>query len=283
LWQVITDSVPTDPSLTDLETSVGMPGRVFSTMGNPNNFAEILIMTFPFTLVMFFNAKNITFKICYVICSSTTIASLMYTGSRSCWIGFAFSIFILVLFRRPSWIPLLFFAGVILLPFLPDYIQRRLITIVNFDSDSSALYRVKIFNTVLPMIQDYWKTGVGLGTDVFMKISSRYYLYTYKVPVHTHILYTQILIEIGIIGLLTFLWTITRNIKNTIKEIFTTEDKFLSNILIAGVSSLSGILLVSFVEYVWYYPRVMLVFWLVFSLTMSGIYISRSSRLKSFV
>jgi O-antigen ligase len=207
----------------------------------------------------------------------------MYTGSRSCWIGFAFSIFILLLIKKPSWIPLIMILGIISIPFLPDYIQRRLITIVNFDTDSSALYRVKIFNTVLPMIQDYWNTGVGLGTDIFMKISSRYYLYTKKIPVHTHILYTQILLEMGILGLLTFLWTIIRNIKNSIKEIVVTEDKFLANILATGVASLAGILLVSFVEYIWYYPRVMLIFWVVISLTMSGIYISRTSRRKSFL
>ena len=36
--------------------------------------------------------------------------------------------------------------------------------------------------------------------------------------------------------------------------------KEMKNILIAGVSALSGVLTIALVEYIWYYPRVMVIF-----------------------
>ena len=48
MWQVVTDAVAFDPSLTSIEQSEGLPGRIYSTMANPNNYSQILIMTLPF-------------------------------------------------------------------------------------------------------------------------------------------------------------------------------------------------------------------------------------------
>jgi len=282
LWQVFTNSVPFDPSLTDLSVSFGLPGRVYSTMANPNNYAQLLVMAFPFILAMMLRSDSkFIYKFKYCVYASTLLFAISFTGSRSGWVGLLFSVFVFLLLRKPSWLPFLGFIGILAVPFLPDFILRRLLTLTNRSVDSSIAYRGKISQTLAPMMRDFWFTGVGLGTDVFMRISGRYFQYTSKIPVHSHILYTQIILELGAVGLLTFLMTVFRNIKNGVVAFFNTEDSFLSNTIAAGISSLFGILLISFVEYVWYYPRIMLVFWMVMGVIFSSIAMNRRLKIKT--
>jgi len=80
------------------------------------------------------------------------------------------------------------------------------------------------------------------------------------VPPHTHILYLQIWIEMGLAGFVTFMWYIYRTIKNSVIGIYNSS-LTLKTILAAGTAALCGILVTSLVEYSWYYPRVMVMFW----------------------
>jgi putative inorganic carbon (hco3(-)) transporter len=282
LWQVFTNSVPFDPSLTDLSVSFGLPGRVYSTMVNPNNFAQLLVMAFPFTIAMMSRTHiKIHTRIRYAIYALALLFAIAFTGSRSGWVGLLVALFVFLIIRKPSWLPLLGFLGIMVIPFLPDFILRRFLTLTNSSVDSSIAYRGKINQTLAPMTKDFWFTGVGLGTDVFMRISGRYFQYTSKIPVHSHILYTQIILEMGVVGLITFLITVLKNIKNGVVAFFNTEDSFLSNIIAAGVASLAGILVIGFVEYVWYYPRIMLIFWVIMGIIFSSIAMNRRLKLKT--
>jgi len=63
-------------------------------------------------------------------------------------------------------------------------------------------------------------SGVGLGSDIFRQLIQNYKLYTKAVPPHTHILYLQIWIEMGLAGFVTFMWYIYRTIKNSVIGIY---------------------------------------------------------------
>ena len=43
--------VEASASLTDLNMNAGMPGRVYSTLENPNNYGEFIVLTFPMSLI----------------------------------------------------------------------------------------------------------------------------------------------------------------------------------------------------------------------------------------
>lgn len=275
IWQVITDSVPFDPSLTDVDGNQGLPGRIFSTMANPNNYAELLIITLPWMLAAMFNSRHMIGKLIYFSMASMSFFALLYTGSRSAWLGCLLSVFIFLWMKRPSWIPGIVVFVICSIPIWPDFVIKRFTTILEISQDSSAMYRVKIFNTVWPVIQEYWISGIGLGTDVFMRITANYHIFTTKIPVHTHILYTQMLLEIGIIGLVLFVWLMVRLFKTSAVLARQLQNSTDSNYLIAGISSISGILLISFVEYVWYYPRVMFFFWVGVGLITAYIQIAK--------
>ncbi len=280
LWQIATDSIPFNPSLTSLEMNEGMPGRVYATLDNPNNFAEVLIMLLPFYAAIIMNAKSIVKKGIYFTFMLPVLAVLFYTGSRSGWIGFAVAIFVFTFFANKRLIPLVVVAGLMFVPFLPSHVIKRLQTILDAFQDSSVLYRIKILKTSFPMLRDYIITGTGLGTDVFRNVLVKYYQYTTVTAPHMHVLYLQMWVEIGIVGFISFVWFIVRTMKNSILNIYSTVSRPLKNVLTAGIASLAGVLVAGFVEYIWYYPRVMLIFWVVAGIVISASNIARKRGRK---
>ncbi|WP_010246056.1 O-antigen ligase family protein [Acetivibrio cellulolyticus] len=280
LWQFASDSVRFDPSLTNVKLNEGMPGRVYATVFNPNNFAEILIMMLPFYVAVILNAKTFVKKAIFSLMGLSALAVLFCTGARSAWIAFAVSALVFTFFKNKRLLPLMMVVGIIAVPFLPQHVYRRIQTLFNLSKDTSAQYRVKIIQTSWPMLKDYVLTGVGLGTDVFMDIVGKYKLYTSKVPVHTHVLYMQIWIEMGIMGILSFVWFLFRTVKSSVTSVLEKSNVYFTNVLIAGISSLLGILTMAAVEYIWYYPRVMLFFWVDVAIVLSVLSIIRIRKNK---
>lgn len=269
IWQFI-NGVAVDPALTDVNLNEGMPGRVFSTMGNPNNYAEILILTLPFFMAVIFNSKSILKKLLYVFLMLPPLAAMFLTGSRSGWLALAGAAMVYTFLKNRKLIPVILLLGLVSMPLLPDFVMRRIQTIGN-PNDSSARYRTLIFETVKPIIRDYWATGIGLGSDAFMRVLQDYHLRTLAMVAHAHNTYIQILLETGVAGAATFIWAMVRTVKKCFINIFKQKDVYINNILIAGVSSLAGIAVMGLVEHVWFYPRVMLFFWLVLGILLAGI------------
>lgn len=271
LWQYFSDSVRFDPSLTSVYLNEGMPGRVYATVFNPNNFAEILVIMLPFYGAVIFNARTFVKKATFLVLAIPALAVLFCTGSRSGWIAFAVFVLVYTFLKNKRLLPFMFVAGMLAVPFLPQHVYRRIQTLFNLSKDTSAQYRIKIIQTSLPMLKDYILTGVGLGTDVFMDVVAKYRQYASKVPVHTHVMYMQIWVEMGLMGILSFVWFIFRTVKSSITNILEQTNPYYTNVLIAGVSSLLGILTMAAVEYIWYYPRVMLFFWIDVAIVLAAL------------
>ncbi len=262
--------VPVNPSQTDLSLNPGMPGRVYATMENPNNLGQVLIMILPFYAAAALSSNSFTKRFIIFVMSLPPLAALVLTYSRSAWVGFAVAAFVFVLLTNWKIAPLFIFVGLAAIPFLPRTIYNRIISMWNL-RDSSISYRFLIYRTIEPVVEKYWLTGTGLGSDVFMKVVRNYPLHTGVVPPHTHNLYIQVLIETGIAGLISFVGFLVNIIKRGIKSIKLQEDKYIKYSIIAGVSSLAGILTVGLAEYVWYYPRVMVIFWVVIGLLLASL------------
>jgi O-antigen ligase len=276
IYQAKIKGIPVDPSYVDIVTNSDAKGRVFSTVGNPNNYAELLLMTIPFYFAVVLNSKNIFKKVLYSLLAVPPLISLVWTGSRSAWLCFAGSLLIFVYFKNKKLLPLFILAGIAFIPFMPQSIYRRLISLTQ--SDTSAQYRVKIYQTVIPMFKECWKAGVGLGTDVFMSICKNYFQYTSKVPPHAHNLFLQVWIEMGIMGVVSFVWFIGRLIKKCMLNLSNKADANINNILIAGICSIVSVLVMGLAEYIWYYPRVMVIFWVTVAIVLAALSISMRKR-----
>lgn len=276
LYQKI-KGVPVNASYVDLRINQGMFGRVFSTMENPNNFGELLILALPFFIAFIMNQKDTRKRLFYCAISVPVVISLVFTGTRSAWISFAIGVLVFICLKNIRLLPifiLLGIAGFIALPFVSPAVYRRILTIFN-PNDASTSYRKLILNTVWPMIGDYGLFGVGLGTDVFKKICSTYFQFTKNNVVHSHNLYIQIWIEMGILSLAFFLGTIYRTLKGLYFIIDKSVNTELKNLAIASIASLLSILVMAFADYVWFYPRILLIFWAIMGLTFAIISVGK--------
>ena len=263
--------VDVDVRLTDVTANAGMPGRAFSTFENPNNYAEFLVLFFPFLMAFSLNLKRKSVKIFTFALLVVPFAALLYTYSRSCWVSFALSMVVFLALYNYRYLPLLLLAGIALVPFLPQTVLNRILTIGSM-TDTSNQYRLLIWDGVLKMLKDTWVSGIGLGPVAFSRIYPSFAHSNAVLAPHSHMLYLQILVETGILGFVSFglywLATLKRSISQLLKPALSSEKRTL---LIAGVSSLTGILFVSGAEYIWFYPRVLFSFFIVLGLVTAAL------------
>ena len=269
--------VPVKASEVDTTLNDTGVGRVFGFYDNPNNFAEILILFLPFFAALFFASTGWKRKVFYGIAAVPPLVALLMTQSRSGWGGLAVAMLVFAVFLDWRLIPVAAVAGLLVFPFLPLFLRQRVLSIFN-PADTSASFRTKIWDTMWPVIRDYWWTGLGLGNDAVMKIVARYTLYTPSVPLHCHNVFLQTWVETGILGLLSLLGFLGSLAKRALRAISLLGnmtghpmDPHPRLLVMAGLAALSGILVTSLVEYTWFYPRVMLLFWSVAGLLIAAI------------
>ena len=274
--------VPVKASEVDTTLNDTGVGRVFGFYDNPNNFAEVLILFLPFFTALFFASRGWKRRVFYGLAALPPLIALLMTQSRSGWGGLAAAMLLFAFFLDWRLIPLAGVVGLAVFPFLPLFLRQRVLSIFN-PADTSASFRTKIWDTMLPVIRDYWWTGLGLGNDAVMKIAARYTLYTPSVPLHCHNVFLQTWVETGILGLLSllgFLGSLAKRALRTIVGIGRKPDAGVDPhvrlFVMAGLSALAGILVTSLVEYTWFYPRVMLLFWCVAGLLLAAISLGES-------
>jgi len=198
-------------------------------------------------------------------------ACLIYTWSRGAWLGMilAMLVFFLVYTRKTMAVCL---AALFLIPFLPLVLPETILT--RFTSigdlgDSSTSYRVSIWVASMKVIENHPFAGIGIGTGAFSKVYPLYSLSGIEKAPHSHNLFLQTAIEIGIPGLLVLLGVIFIFAQNSFsffkkcKNGVMKEGKIISLALFAGIM---GVLLQGLTDYIWYNYRLYLMFWIVIGL-----------------
>lgn len=260
--------VEADASLTDLTLNKDMPGRVFSTLGNPNNFAEFLVMFLPFSFVFALTSKKAKQRALRLVFLALPVAALLLTYSRSGWLAFALSVIVFIVLYNKRLIPLLIVAGIVLVPFLPESIMSRILTIGNLQ-DSSSSYRIDIWAGCVDMLRDFWVTGVGLGPGAFTSVYPPYSYGVTNIAPHSHMQFMEMLIETGIVGFASYIWFMFELVRRSCiysKKCIDKETRFVG---IACASSISALILVGLFEYCWFYPRVMFAFFVCAGIALS--------------
>ncbi len=268
--------VEVSEEFTDLANNVGMPGRIFATLSNPNNYAEVIVMLTPFVGAMLLKTKSGRAKVLWSILLLLCVVALAMTYSRSCWVSFAIAV--VVFFALYDWrllLPLCLVA-VLCLPLLPASVMNRILTIGSM-TDTSNASRVFIWYGVADMLRDHGLTGIGLGSQVFTKMHELYAHPHAPVVQHSHMLYLELFTEMGILGGCSFLAFLLTTIKKGLAS-FNRTDYELRSLIIAGIASLAGICFAGAAEYIWFYPRVMFVFWIVMGILLCAIRLSKQEK-----
>lgn len=180
-------------------------GRVVSTFANPNVLGEYLILIFPIILALMITAKHINERFALLLAASASCACLVFTWSRGAWLGFAVSLVLFLCLSSKHF----FTAGILMLPIFAaalffgsgTSIVRRFTSL----GDSSTSYRLGIWRGVLLMLADVFYFGIGIGEEAFADIYPFYALNGIETAPHSHNLYLQITVEIGLFALIAFL------------------------------------------------------------------------------
>ena len=268
--------VEIDKAWLDVENNPDIRVRVFSVFHNPNILAEYLIMVIPLSVGLFWNTKKMSKKIIFLGTTLIMILAMLMTLSRGSWVGFAFSalIFILLIEKRLllSIIPISLGA----VYFLPQTIMNRILSIGNF-ADSSIAYRFTMWDITLDIIRDYPIAGVGFGHLPFKQV---FETYIRTMPIyHSHNTYLQTTAEMGIPGLIVFLFFLFILFKYGILNLVKSQDRYIRILSAGALSSLAGVLAHGMAENVLYLPRIIFTFWILvgFILTLDRI---NSQQLK---
>ena len=262
----------------DLELNYGMPGRIYSFFDNPNNFAELIVMLLPLDLALLLGAKGWRGRFWSLVALALGAAAIGLTYSRSGWIGLALAVVVFLALENWRLVPVMVLLGLCAIPFLPETIYNRILTIGNL-KDSSTAYRFYIFDDTFTLLKDYWYRGVGLGSDVMRRVFMGYpSMPDGSFPIHTHNNYLQMWGETGIVGLLSYLGVIFYGLKTGVKAFYHNTDRQVRHLLAAAIGAFCGILVVSLAEYTWFYPRNMFTYWFLFGVILACVKLSRSGQ-----
>ena len=267
--------VEVSASFTDLDLNVGVPGRVYSTLDNPNNYAEFLVLFTPLSTAYAMTEKR-TFRRLVLSCLIVLpLGALVMTYSRGCWLSIALSVVIFVYYTDKRLIPVGLVACILLIPFLPDSIMTRISTIFN-SHDSSANHRLTTWRGIINMIGDYGITGIGMGPNTFAELYPDYALTGATRGVyHSQMLYMELILETGALGFISFMWFMLREVKNAAFDLFKARSQEVRMALIACGASFGGIAVAGIFEYIWFYPRVLFAFFILLGVMLVAARLAR--------
>jgi O-antigen ligase len=262
IYQYFFVKVPTAIAWVDVKQFPELATRVYGTLENPNVLAEYLVLVIPVVLGLLWAARRFGQKIFYTVILGFLILCLVLTFSRGGWLGLALAVIVFAALKEPRLLILLMALALISPLFMPSVVANRVASIGSLE-DSSNAFRVTIWIAALRMMKDYWLTGVGLGLSAFARVY-RDYMIAGTPALHAHNLYLEMGIEVGIAGLLAFLWMIAAGLS---RALYSIRAKIRSSFILAGVlGALGGHLLHGLFDYVWFSPRIVMAFWLVFGM-----------------
>ena len=253
-----------DTTWTDEDMFSDIATRVVSTFENPNVFGEYLIMLIPVAIAFILIAKNFTQRSAGALAVVLSFAALIYTWSRGAWLGCigSLAIFLVIVTKYALGAYTVGLMSVpLLIPFLPSSILDRFTSIGNM-TDSSTSYRVFIWEATANMIKDNFICGIGVGTGAFQTVYSEYALAGIERAPHSHNLYLQILVELGIVGFVIFAFTMFLFFSKVFTFLKKSENRESKLIVGAIACGIIAILIQGLTDYVWYNYRVFSMFWM---------------------
>lgn len=254
----------------DTEMFEDISSRVFGTFDNPNVFGEYLVMLLPLALALFLISKGKK-RIFPAVTVLVMGASLIFTYSRGAWLAALFSIALFLVFYHRFFFKLgmVGLAAIPVLPaVLPHTIVNRFLSIGNM-ADTSTSYRFSIWQGALNMIGDFWKTGSGIGSESFLLLYPAYALAGAQYALHSHNLYFQMLIELGIVGVLCFVLVLVFAYKNVFSCVKKGRNAFERTVALGLGTGILAMLVQALTDNVWYNFRIFFLFWILIAFTVA--------------
>lgn len=260
----------------DTASNDAIRARVYSIFGNPNIFAEYLVMLMPIQVGVFWTTRRDGVRISFIAMFLISLVALFMTMSRGGWLGIAVAAFLFIVLVRKELlllaIPLLGAAVFV----VPQTIVSRFLTIFNL-KDSSTSYRFKIWEVTGEIIRDHFLVGLGLGHLPFKYVFERYIR---TMPIyHAHNTFIEIFAEIGFVGFILFIIFMVAIFINLFRYPLKSDDRYLRIMGAALTASFSGMLFHGMFENIFYMTKITTTFWILLAMTFSLVRICKKREI----
>jgi O-antigen ligase len=245
-------------------------GRSFGPFDSPNFLAMFVVPVVFLTLPIVAEIKSQTNKIIFLVSYVLPILALYFSGSRAGVIAFIIGLAVYINYRfinlqkakkRQPFYSALFTAGLVVINFLYLFYATRIFTPTSGDDK----LRVTIYHYSLDLLKKYnfWGLGLGQFQNKIGQISINdldFQRTGLSYALHPHNLLLAIWLNLGLLGLVVFLWLIVSFFKNA----------FSSDLPIraAVVAAMFAILIHGLFDTTYFKNDLSTIFWLVFIISV---------------
>ena len=244
-------------------------GRLGSTLEHAINYSEFIAMALPLCLVRALERRG---SVRFVLLGLLALpcAALGLTYARTGWIAAALAFIVLIWYWKKLLLIPAALAGGAGLFFLPESIQSRLLSMLQFN-DTGSSGRFTLWRECFAMLRQYWLAGTGLGQKNFYRAYEPYSTHTLPFqPAHANMGYLAIWLSLGIVGFaayLAFYFGIFPRLTRVVRK-SSGRDRWRGAALTA---SLAGAALANVPEHLWFYPRVLWFWCVVYGLALAHV------------
>lgn len=283
--QYVIGAFPDGGAWLDTEYFYDISGRAVSLFDNPNILAVYLILVLPISLYFGVTAQKGSPKVLASISTISILICILLTWSRGAWIAATICIVCFFLLYSKKTLACIF-ALVPIIPmasiFIPDSVTRRILSIGDL-ADSSTMYRVYTWKGTLECIKDNILGGIGYGPSAFQTIYPQYAYAGMESAEHSHSLFLQILLGMGIVGLIVFGVIIFLYAQMNFEYIKNSNDISGRLTMIACLCAVLGLLIFGLFDYSWYSYRVFFLFWTIMGLACAYVRVNKNEMRKKQV
>ncbi len=265
--QYLTKSFHTGAWL-DASFTAEIDGRADALFENPNILAAFLVLTLPFALSFAVQTKNLKERLVCLFSIISMIVCIVLTWSRGAWLATLIELllFALICSKKTLRYVLLACIGVPFLPFLlPDSITKRFMSIGNL-SDSSIMYRIYTWKGSWNLAKEYIWSGIGYGSQAYRDMYPMFAYAGIEAAEHSHNLFLQILIGLGVGGLLVFLAVLLLFFQMNLEHLKITKNRGHRMMVVSAICAIVAHLVMGVFDYVWFSYRIFFLFWVIIGL-----------------
>ena len=222
--------------------------RITGSLKFPNGLSTFLLMSaLPFVSLALFFRKNVKLKTVCIILATFSIYCLILTYTRGAIISFILALTLMLFLRTEkkhlSFLFILLIIGVILVFALPKEMMANIGLRDIFSYGTSTQHRLRMWTAAWNMFME--KPFTGQGLNAFMMNFERFKVAGESVEGvwYAHNCYLQMAAEIGVFGLLAFLWMAFRMFLVSCKSWRLIEDEFLRYAYLGLFCGITGFLI----------------------------------------
>jgi putative inorganic carbon (HCO3(-)) transporter len=169
---------------------------------NPNSLGSAILGILPFIIFLFPVVRPKWLRVVFIAVVPMVLMIVMWSGSRTAYVGFIFLIMLWFLFtrRKLRFLLIISVLGLTLIRFVPEKFVGRFDSIAESGEEANLGSRgERMFLNKLAW-ETFLQHPTGIGVSSFSVISRNYLPY----PMEVHCLYLEILTHIGMQGMIAF-------------------------------------------------------------------------------